>query len=90
MLGANVAFHRLTILGPSVVATTDQNGDYTVDLPIGRYSVSVEGCTSYVVQPTVAPDLDLVVSASAAWANPSLYWLIDPAGKCRQNPPAGL
>ena len=87
-----ITFKPIGLFAPEVSATTNNNGIYSVVILPGRYRVSIGGCRRYVVQPTVAKDLDLTVvdGTNDERSMPSLYWLIDSGGNCYQDPPLGL
>jgi hypothetical protein len=87
-----ITFAQTAIFGRQASSRTDRNGIYSVVLFPGHYRVSIEGCRRYVVQPTVADNLDLRVAKGAndERGMPSLYWVIDSGGNCYQNPPLGL
>src|SRR5439155_27260402 len=79
---SRITFKPIGLFAPEVSATTDNNGIYSVVIPPGRYRVSIGGCRRYVVQPTVAKDLDLTVvdGTNDERSMPSSYWLIDSGG----------
>ena len=87
-----ITFTQTGIFGRQASSRTDKSGTYSVMLLPGHYRVSIEGCRRYVLQPTVADNLDLTVARGAndERGMPSLYWVIDSGGNCYQNPPLGL
>jgi len=89
-IGQEINFQEAKLFGRTFSAYADHNGVFVVELPAGRYTVSVEGCKDYPVRKSYPLELTVSSTGWPGWNPPALYWVVDDARRCWSVPPAGL
>jgi hypothetical protein len=87
---AVIRFQETAPFGRSFTGRTNAGGIFTVNLPAGHYSVSLDGCREYPLKQKYPLELTVNSSGWPGWNPPSLAWVVDPSGACWQTPSLGL
>jgi hypothetical protein len=90
LAAAVIRFQETGPFWRTFTARTSSGGIFTVNLPAGHYSVSLDKCREYPLKQKFPLELTVNSHGWAGWNPPSLSWVVDPSGGCWQTPSLGL
>jgi hypothetical protein len=79
--GVAVEYRAIGLLPVSYTTHTGSDGQYSLDLPPGKYQVIIQGCTKWPDAPTNPPQA--VVERQPVDPHFRFNWLISPNGTCQ-------
>jgi hypothetical protein len=88
--GAVIRFQQTGPFWRTFTARTDARGFFTVSLPAGHYSVSLDKCRNYPLKQKYPLELTVNSYGWPGWNPPSLSWVVDASAGCWQAPSLGL
>jgi hypothetical protein len=90
LAGAVIRFRETGPFWRTFTGRTNSGGIFSVDLPAGHYSVSLDKCRDYPLKQKYPLELTVNSYGWPGWNPPSLSWVVDPSGACWQAPSLGL